>query len=421
LARRLHRNFGMRELRAIVEAFGQTQADRKAAALATVVAVKGSAYRRPGARMLITEDGRTTGTISGGCLERDVVLRARRAIERSEPSLVTYDSTDEDDIDFGVGLGCGGVIQILIEPLPRADEPTHVPQLAGLLRQRNAGVLATVWQVGSPELARTGSRLLLGKDGELWNDIANPQLAARIKEDARGSLRTRRSAARRYQMPAGHAEVLLEVLQPPVPLVIFGGGHDAVPLAQLAFELGWHVTVVDGRPAAASRTRFPRADAVVLCRPEQARDQVPLSSDTVAVVMTHNYRNDLRLLELLLPSPVRYLGLLGPRTRSERLLQELEDAGMNITLAQRSRVHAPIGLDIGADSSGEIALAIVAEITAALAGRAGGPLRERRTPIHESTHSDERQPAQTLAVAECGADPERIATRARLAEATGAS
>jgi xanthine/CO dehydrogenase XdhC/CoxF family maturation factor len=420
LARRLHDYFGMRELRAIVEAFGQAQVDCKATALATVVAVKGSAYRRPGARMLITEEGQTTGTISGGCLERDVILRARRAIERSETSSVTYDSTDEDDIDFGVGLGCGGAIQILIEPLPRANEPSHLSPLDGLLRRRGAGVLATVWQVSSPEVAKPGSRLLLGRDGELWNDIANPQLAARIEEDARGSLRTRRSAARSYQLPAGHAEVLLEVLHPPVPLVVFGGGHDAVPLVQLAFQMGWHVTVVDGRPGAASRTRFPRADAVVRCRPEQARDQVPLSSDTVAVVMTHNYRNDLRLLELLLPSPVRYLGLLGPKTRSERLLQDVENAGMDVTPAQRSRLHAPIGLDIGADTSEEIGLAIVAEIMATLAGRVGGPLRERRTPIHESARSDEMRPAQMLAVAECGADPERIASRAPLTEAPGA-
>ncbi len=145
-----------------------------------------------------------------------------------------------------------------------------------------------------------------------------------------------------------------------------------------------------------------------------------MSSDTVAVVMTHNYRNDLRLLELLLPSPVRYLGLLGPKTRSERLLQDLEDARMHVTPAQRSRLHAPIGLDIGADTSEEIGLAIVAEIMAALAGRACGPLRERRTPIHESTRSDEMRPAQMLVVLECGADPERIASRAPLAEAPGA-
>jgi len=391
----------MRELRAIVEAFGQARLNGKATALATVVAVEGSAYRRPGARMLITEDGRTTGTISGGCLESDVILRARPAIERNETSLVTYDSTGEDEIDFGLGLGCGGVIQILIEPLPRKDQASHLLPLGELLHRHDAGVLATVWQASSSQLARRGSRFLLGSDGALWNDIANPQLAARIEEDARQLLRTRRSATRTYELAAGDAEVLLEAVQPPVPLVVFGGGYDAVPLVQFACELGWHVTVVDGRPSAASRTRFPRADVVVLCRPERARDELPLTSDTVAVLMTHNYRNDLQLLELLLPSPVRYLGLLGPKKRSERLLQDLNEAGLNVTAAQRRRLHAPIGLDIGAETSEEIALAIVAEIRAALAGRAGGSLRERRTPIHERARSDKMRPTQMVAVAEC--------------------
>ncbi len=391
----------MRELRAIVEAFGRAQLDGKATALATVVAVKGSSYRRHGARMLIDAEGQTTGTISGGCLESDVILRARRAIERNETSLVTYDSTGEDDIDFGVGLGCGGVIQTLIEPFPQKSQPTHFLPLDGLLCRRDAGVVATVWRASSSQLAKRGSRFLLGSDGVLWNDIANSRLAALIEEDARQLPRTHRSEARTYELPTGQVEVLLEVLQPPVPLVIFGGGQDAVPLAQFACELGWHVTVVDGRPAAVSRARFPRADMVVLCRPEQARDQLPLTTDTVAVVMTHNYRNDLQLLELLLPSPARYVGLLGPKKRSQRLLRELDAAGIHVTAAQRRRLHAPIGLDIGAETSEEIGLAIVAEIRAVLAGRAGSPLRERRIPIHERVQSDENQLTQMLVVAEC--------------------
>jgi len=245
----------VRELHAIAEAFEQARSNGTATALATVVSVRGSAYRRPGARMLITEDGQTTGTISGGCLERDVILRAQRAIERGEATLATYDSTDEHEIDFGVGLGCGGVVQILIEALP-ASEPGHLPIVNELLRRRERGVLATVWQAASPEIARRGSRLLLGSDGKLWDDIGNRELAALIEQDAWHSLRTRRPAVQRYELPASHCEVLLEVLQPPVSLVVFGGGYDAVPLVQFACQLGWQVTMVDGRPAAASRTSW---------------------------------------------------------------------------------------------------------------------------------------------------------------------
>jgi xanthine dehydrogenase accessory factor len=373
----------MRELSGIVRAFEQARLEDKATALASVVSVEGSAYRRPGARMLVTEDGQTTGTVSGGCLERDVMLRARRAIERGDITLATYDTTDEDDLDFGVGLGCRGVIQVLIEPLPRACEPSYLPLLDELCRRRETGVLATVWRMSGPIGARYGSRLLLGGSGRLWDDIGDPRLAARIDEDAREALRGRRSSTRTYALPGGHAEVFLELLQPPIPLVIFGGGHDVVPLVRFAGELGWHVTVVNGRPVAASRARFPSADAVLLCRPDHVTEEVRLGGDAVAVVMTHNYRLDLRLLEVLLPSPVRYLGVLGPKSRTERLLQELSDMGIAASEAQRRKLHAPVGLDIGADTAEEIALAIVAEIRATLAGRVGGPLRDRQTPMHE--------------------------------------
>ena len=240
-----------------------------------------------------------------------------------------------------------------------------------------------MWRADAPLEVRPGSRLLLSSHGRLWDGIGDPELATRIEADAREALRTGRSASEIYRLPAGEAEVFLEFLRPAVPLVLFGGGPDAVPLVQLAGELGWHVTVVDGRPSAASRARFPRADAVLLCRPEQVRQQVQLDRDTVAVVMTHHYLTDLRLLELLLPSPVRYLGLLGPKSRSERLLQDLAQAGIVPTGAECRRLYAPVGLDLGAETSEEIALAILAEIRAVLAGRGGGPLRDRPAPIHD--------------------------------------
>lgn len=373
----------MKELSAIVNAFAHSRAVGAASALATVVAVSGSAYRRPGARMWIMENGESTGGVSGGCLERDVVLRARRVLGTGEPALVTYDTTDDDDIEFGVGLGCRGVVRVLIEPLPRAGEPCHLSALQELLRRREPGVLATVWRVEGAPSAKLGSRVLLSDRGRLWDGLTDPELAARVERDAREVLRAGRATSEVYRLPTGQVEVFLEYLRPSVPLVLFGGGPDAVPLARLAGELGWQVTVVDGRPAAASRARFPQAEAVLLCRPEQVPDQVRLERDTVAVVMTHNYLTDLRLMEYLLPSPVRYLGLLGPRSRSERLLQDLAQSGFVPTEAQRRRLYAPVGLDLGAETSEEIALSILAEIRAVLAGRGGGLLRDRPAPIHE--------------------------------------
>jgi xanthine/CO dehydrogenase XdhC/CoxF family maturation factor len=186
-----------------------------------------------------------------------------------------------------------------------------------------------------------------------------------------------------FQSPTGEADVLLEYHPSPVSLVVFGGGPDAVPLVRLAKTLGWQVTVVDARVAAASRVRFPEADTVIVCGPEEVRLHVPLTSHSIAVVMTHNYRRDLTLLQMLLPSPVRYLGLLGARARAERLLRDLSRTGLVASPEQLRRIHAPAGLDLGAEGPEEIALAIVAEIKATLACRPAGPLRERSGPIHE--------------------------------------
>jgi xanthine dehydrogenase accessory factor len=373
----------MKEISGILKAFEQARAAGTSAALATVVQVEGSAYRRPGARMLITEDGKTTGGVSGGCLERDVILRARRALLSDEATLATYDTTDDDDIEFGVGLGCRGVVRVLIEPLPESGQFCHLELLSDLVRRREPAVLATAWRTG--QRGRVGSRLLVSACGQRWDDIGDPHLVSLIEPDAREILRSGRSASRLYV----ETEVFLEFLRPAVPLVLFGGGPDAVPLAQFAKGLGWHVTVADGRPSAASRTRFPQVDEIHLCRPEHLREHVSLAPDSVAVVMTHNYITDLRLLEVLLPSPVRYLGLLGPKSRADRLLQDLQQLGTKPTEAQLRRLYAPVGLDLGAENAEEIALSILAEIRLVLAGRGGGQLRDRPVPIHERSHPED--------------------------------
>src|SRR6267378_7475429 len=317
----------MNELDAVLKAVETAQATGRRVALASVVAVTGSSYRRPGARMLVTQDGQTTGGVSGGCLESDVMLRAAAAIEDGKVTLASYDTIADDDVDLGMGLGCRGVIHVLIEPLPAVTRVHYLEQLETLRRAHEHAVLATVWRASGRGDGRAGNRLLHDSGGIRWTDIAEPQLARAIAADAAEVLETRRSMTMAYEVPAGTADVLLEYLPPPVPLVVFGGGPAAVPPVRLAKTLGWHVTVVDPRPRAASRDRFPEADAVIRCGPEEVLDLVPLASHSIAVVMTHNYHRDLSLLEVLLPSSVRYLGLLGPKARAERLLHDLSLAG----------------------------------------------------------------------------------------------
>ena len=379
----------MKEFLAIIDEFEETRDDKKTA-LATVIEVRGSTYRRPGARMLMTEGSHMVGSISGGCLEADVFERAGQVMASGDPVVVKYDTTSGDDIVWGLGLGCNGLVRVFIERLTQESKLNSITFLAECFRRRQMGVLATVVSVEGQVQEKVGTRLMLSQDGNAISHIENSELSASILNDAQEALRNSLSTLKLYQLPTGNAEVFIEVIQPPVPLVIFGAGHDAIPVARFASELGWHVTVVDSRQSYATKDRFSLTDAVVLSRPESILEHVLVDHRTVAVVMTHNYLYDREILRTLLPFPLRYLGLLGPKSRTERLLQELQEEGITPTPEQLHRLYGPIGLDIGADTPDEIALAIVAEIQAVIANRSGGLLRDRRGPIHNREETNDR-------------------------------
>ena len=316
----------MNEVRALVEAFDAANIRGERCALATVVSVEGSSYRRPGARMLVRESGIHTGTISAGCLESDVIEHAKRVLQTGAAKLVEYNTaTTSDEEAWGLGLGCNGIVRVLVEPLAAGS-----PCIEALRRSCEA------------------------------------------RPDA-----TPISVATVYDVD-GAPKVFLETLLPPVPLVIFGAGQDALPVVELARELGWYTEVVDPQARLDSRSRFAIADRVTLARPEDVGAHVSITPRTMALLMSHNYAQDLSLLRFLLASPARYIGVMGPRKRTERMLRELAAAeGM-------ARLHSPAGLDIGANGPAEIALSIVAEMRAVLNGRRGGMLRERRGSIHGS-------------------------------------
>lgn len=369
----------MKELTEIVNAWESLCRAGQEAVLATVVQVSGSTYRRPGARMLLTPQGRLAGSVSGGCLEGDLLKKAWWRT-RAGAALVTYDSTDEDDIVWGFGLGCNGIVQVLLERVS-AHQPGPLNLLRDVLRLQRSGVIATI--IGGEGNAPFGERLLLFPDGMSEKHLADASLANRIDFDAQAIRDTGGSRTSIYEMPGGGTtSVFLEAVHPPLPLVIFGTNHDAVPLVKIATEMGWNVTVVETRGRQARPERFPGARSVIACPPENIADRLTLDARTAAVVMSHNYPDDRRILPILLASPVGYIGQLGPKARTERLLAEISDDGFEVTQEQRNRLHGPIGLDLGADTPEEIALAIIAEIQAAQAGRAGGLLRDRRAPLH---------------------------------------
>ena len=410
----------MKELQNILKTFEQTKNSSQNIALATLVKAQGSTYRRPGARMLMTSQGQMVGSLSGGCLEGDVFEQAQVVMTSGQPIVVQYDTMSDEDIVWGLGLGCNGIVQILIEAIEEKSPLTpilHHPRnlvtkapayqggnqkkltsplskgglrgvnplafLTDCLHQRQPGVLATVFHVEGQVKAQIATRLMVYPDGTLMSNIEDADLVAQIRDDAWKVLNESRSTVKTYPLPTGKAEVFIEVIQPPVPLMIFGAGHDALPLVRLAQELGWYVTVVDSRKVETTRERFSSVDEVILCRPEGIGESVPVDDRTMAVVMTHNYLHDLEILKILLPSPVRYLGILGPKSRTEKLFQELQEQGITPAANQLQRLYSPVGLNIGADTPEEIALSIVAEIQAVLSNHSGGSLRNKVGPIHD--------------------------------------
>jgi xanthine dehydrogenase accessory factor len=374
----------MKELQSIVDAAAEAERTGVQTLLATVVQVEGSTYRRPGAHLLVTEDGRFAGSISGGCLERDLVERARTLTRDGAPALVTYNTTD-DDLIVGFGAGCRGVVRILVERPAHDGRPDPVAFIRECLRRRRTGVLATLYQADGPVGVTCGERIALFEEGDAVGDICNAELRPRVAADARDALALGRSTTKAYSLASGAVRVFFDVIRPPVSLVICGAGRDAVPVVRMARELGWRVTVVDWRPALATRESVPMAHDIVLTPAEGLSERVRLERCDAVLVMTHNYLQDRALLAQLLPSPVPYIGVLGPGARTQELLLELQSQRVAWTDAQLARLHAPVGLDIGAEEPETIALAILAEIQAVLAGRSGGSLRHRAGPIHLET------------------------------------
>lgn len=365
----------MAEAQNIVNAFRRL-APGQHVALATIVSLQGSSYRRPGARMLITGDGETTGVLSAGCFEQDVCERARKVMLTGEPALVKYDTTTDDDIVWGLGLGCNGVVHVLIEPATNERVSGLMQLLEECAESDSCGAIATVFRASNRSV---GATAFLYADGTVDGQFVAPS----IFEDLREVVRNGNSTIKHYETVDGYLDVFLEVVRPPARLMIFGAGHDAAPVARLAKGLGWHTSVVDTRARAGTLERFNEADAVWLCRPEDVSKQVPLSDRTAVVMMTHNYLHDLELLRQLLPLRLRYLGCLGPKKRTERLLLDLAAEDTWFVRANLRRLHAPVGLDIGAETAEEIALSIVSEIQAVLSERAGAQLRDREGSIHD--------------------------------------
>jgi xanthine/CO dehydrogenase XdhC/CoxF family maturation factor len=349
--------------------------------------------------MLVTEDGEVTGAISGGCLERDVRRYATWVLQSGEAKHLVYDSTDyAGEADDPFALGCNGVVEILVERLLPDD--AYMEFLRSCVRGQQSGVVATVFASGPNAATLIGSRLLWRPDREaLQLRIADRGQVRALTESARSVFASGISSARTLAFDTGSAAACFEIVEPPPQLAIFGGGYDAVPVVALAKAVGARVIVVDARSGYATPSRFPTADRLMAVAPMAAIKALALNGKSMAVVMHHNYREDLAALEALLPTPIPYLGVLGPKRRTARLVADLMARGVAVTPAQLARLYSPVGLDLGAETPEEVALSIVSEMKAVLAGRRGASSRERPGSLHQHTDplsSPQRSPANHI-------------------------
>lgn len=375
----------MKEIKSIIRAYDEACEQGKQTALATVVHVEGSSYRKPGARMLITEEGNLTGAISGGCLEGDALNKALFVMTQQKAMLVTYDTMDDDDAKFGVGLGCNGIIQVLIEPLNPASPVSPITLLREAAARREKSVAVTLFSLDNRKDEQPGTCLLVKETNAILG--AAPFLQELLMHDAAGVFENRQSAFKSYISGAKSINAFIEYMKPPVSVVIIGAGNDVLPVVEMAQILGWDATIADGRPALAKKERFSSSCRVLVSKPENVLEKIIIDDQTVFLLMTHNYNYDLAMMRALLKKNVAYIGSLGPAKKLDRMLEELRGEGMEITPAMLQNVFGPTGLDIGSETSEEIALSILAEIMAVLSGRNAGSLRWRSNGIHPKDQS----------------------------------
>jgi xanthine/CO dehydrogenase XdhC/CoxF family maturation factor len=372
----------VKEFKTILAEFKKVDFSQKKAAIATVVRVRGSSYRSPGARMLITDDGKWVGSISGGCLEGDALRKARQVMTEKKPLTVTYDTSEESNQNLGIGLGCNGVIDVLIEPVDSSG--IGLPQLFEKITHTSSPVaLATVFSAKEG----TGEKLVITGNG-VESSVSDATLSASIEKDLHEVFISHQSVTKTYAVRAGEAEVFLELIQPSITLIIFGGGFDARPVSHLAKSLGWEVQVTDECAAHIAPLFFPTADKLSMCDRKFIDRDFSIGPFTACVLMSHNYEYDRDVLSKLISTEAPYIGILGPRKRFDKMIEEFAAKGIKLSNDDLHRIHSPIGLDIGAEAPDEIAVSIIAEVQGKFANRSGGFLKYRNGPIHAKGSAD---------------------------------
>jgi len=365
------------------------------AILATIVDVEGNAYRRPGAKMVVSEAGAGVGSITAGCLEDQVRELAEEVRSAGRQRVERFDLTGDDDV-WGLGLGCNGIIDLLFEPLTEAYRPIVDAYEAG-----TDTVVVTV--IDSEADGVAAADRLIAPDGDLTADGAESPddsgefpawLVDALTEPVATLHSNGQSDTITVERDGDRVQVFVDAIVAPSDLVIFGTGHDVGPVAELGRKMDYRVTVAGFRGGQATDERFPNADRVVSTSPADVDEALKLDEDTYAVVMTHNFIDDQIAVESLLDTGVPYIGLMGPDERFQEILDAFEEENRELTDADFDRIYTPIGLDLGGGTPYQIALSILAEVEAVANGRDPKHLRERKSPIHERLEIDAEAEAE---------------------------
>lgn len=369
----------MKEIRAIIDAYYKIDFSKNKAALATVVRVEGSSYRRSGARMLVVDSGEWVGGISGGCLEGDALKKAKFAIAQNKSSIITYDTTDDDPFQIGVGLGCNGIIDVLLTPIDPQGSENQILNLEKCIESREPKVFVTILKFkGNNAQISVGQSFLADKENNLSKLFSLKNDIESFEKDLLNCRLSKQSIIKNYQTQNGEIQLFLEVIIPATHLIIFGGNYDIYSLIKLAKEVGWKVSVVCN-PLKVHKSLFEMADAVI---EKDKVHKIEIDEFTVAVLMAHDYETDFQNMLKLLKTNILFIGMLGPKKRTDKMFLQLAEEGNPICEKDLVRIATPVGLDIGATTPEEIAISIIAEIKTFFSGRDGSRLKFRQGAIY---------------------------------------
>ncbi len=366
----------MKEIKSILQLYNSFKTSNEKCAIAQVVRVEESSYRREGARMLVFESGVFEGGISGGCLEGDALQRSQIAILKQEPSIVTYDTSKENEI--GVGLGCNGVIDVLISPI--SENSSTLEMLQKCVSDRGEHIIATVTALNADINEITlGKSFYYDKDSASLKDCKHERLRNFLQDKIQDVLENKKSKTFQFEEEGVKASVFIELIPPQFHLAIYGDNYDVYPMLEMAKLMDWDVSLVGNvqklkKEKLRSVTHFYLKDGEV--RPE-------IDHRTAVILMAHDYKTDYDNLKQLIKSPAPYIASLGPRKRFDKMIDEFKANGIEFSDVDQQRIFAPCGLEIGANTPEEIAMSLFSEIIAVFSGKIGGMLREKIGPIHE--------------------------------------